>query len=163
MVALTMVVRPVGARTVPCRASLLPVRMPPASLAGAAMDFLKILRSLEEFLYEVMSWLAFFPRTLLRILLHPVAVSRYAAMQLRQPKDSQFAEMISPPLMLILSILVAHGLEMVFAATPDYARTRIAGAILGSEQGLLAFRSICFSLYALLAAIWVLLRTNTRI
>ena len=36
------------------------------------MDFMRILRSLEEFLYEVMTWLVFYPRTMWRALRHPI-------------------------------------------------------------------------------------------
>ena len=42
------------------------------------MDFMRILQSLEEFLYEVMSWLVFYPRALWRTIGHPVAVAVYA-------------------------------------------------------------------------------------
>jgi hypothetical protein len=35
----------------------------PATGKGA-MDFVKIIRSVEEFLYEAMTWLLFYPRTL---------------------------------------------------------------------------------------------------
>ena len=35
------------------------------------MDFLKIIRSLEELLYEVMTWLVFYPRTMWRIVARP--------------------------------------------------------------------------------------------
>ena len=35
------------------------------------MDFLKLLRSLEEFLYELCTWFLFFPRTLYRVIAHP--------------------------------------------------------------------------------------------
>jgi hypothetical protein len=45
------------------------------------MDFMRILQSLEEFLYEVMSWLVFYPRALWRTLRHPVAVAIYTQRQ----------------------------------------------------------------------------------
>jgi hypothetical protein len=38
------------------------------------MDFMRILQSLEEFLYEAMSWIVFYPRALLRTIRHPVSV-----------------------------------------------------------------------------------------
>ena len=39
------------------------------------MDFIGIIRSLEELLYEVMTWLIFYPRTLLRILFNPTQMT----------------------------------------------------------------------------------------
>ena len=127
------------------------------------MDFIKLLSSLDELLYEVMSWLAFYPRTLVRILRHPVAVAQYTRLQMQQPKEQQFAEAISPPLLLILSILLAHVLELICAVPLPDQTTRLATLLMGNEEGLLAFRSVSFSLYALLASWWVLKRTDTRI
>ena len=127
------------------------------------MDFIKLLRSLDELLYEVMSWLAFYPRTLVRILRHPVATAQYTRLQMQQPKEQQFTEAISPPLLLVLSILLAHALELICAFPLTYRPTRLASLLMGSEEGLLAFRSISFSLYALLASLWVLKRTHVRI
>ena len=42
------------------------------------MDFLRIIRLLEELLYEVMGWLVFYPRTLWRIVVDPVSMMRYS-------------------------------------------------------------------------------------
>jgi hypothetical protein len=42
------------------------------------VDFLKIIRSLEELLYEVMTWLVFYPRTMWRIVAHPLATTAYS-------------------------------------------------------------------------------------
>ena len=39
------------------------------------MDILRILRSLEEFLYEVMTWLVMYPRTLWRAVRNPVSIA----------------------------------------------------------------------------------------
>ena len=41
------------------------------------MNVLTILRSVEELLYEVMSWLLFYPRTLFMTLRHPLRTMRY--------------------------------------------------------------------------------------
>jgi hypothetical protein len=42
------------------------------------MEFLKFIRSLEELLYEVMTWLLFYPRTLWRVLRHPIRLTNCA-------------------------------------------------------------------------------------
>lgn len=39
------------------------------------MDLMRLLRSLEEFLYELIGWLVFYPRTFWRILRHPGAIA----------------------------------------------------------------------------------------
>ena len=40
------------------------------------MDFVKILRAFEEFLYEVLTWLLFYPRTLWRVTRRPLEMTR---------------------------------------------------------------------------------------
>ncbi|WP_158884099.1 hypothetical protein [Rhodanobacter sp. L36] len=124
---------------------------------------MKILRSFEEFLYEIMSWLVFYPRTLFRILRHPVAMADYTLREMGKEQDRQFAEAISPPLTLILSLLLAHVAELIFAPPMAYPHNRIGQAIFGSEQGLLLFRCVCFSAYALVAAAWTMYRTRQRV
>ena len=51
------------------------------------MDLLKILRSFEEFLFEAVSWLVFYPLTLWRILRGPLAAMDYSD---REQSDSPF-------------------------------------------------------------------------
>lgn len=48
------------------------------------MDFLKLLRSLEEFLYELCTWLLFFPRTLYRVVVHPRRMAQYVDTELKK-------------------------------------------------------------------------------
>lgn len=67
------------------------------------MDPMRLLRSLEEFLYELVGWLVFYPRTFWRILRHPGAIARYTRQELGQAPERQFTETISPVLMLVLS------------------------------------------------------------
>ncbi|RZJ27826.1 MAG: hypothetical protein EON85_10405, partial [Brevundimonas sp.] len=77
------------------------------------MNVLTILRSVEELLYEVMSWLLFYPRTLFMTLTHPLRTMRYSDGEQRDKPDQQYLETLSPPLFLVLSILLAHGLELI--------------------------------------------------
>src|ERR1700754_714156 len=120
------------------------------------MDFMRILQSLEEFLYEIMGWLVFYPRALWRTLRHPVAVAVYTGQQLEQPRDEQFTEMVSPPLMLILTIVLAHVIELGThraAATIDSVLGR---ELFSSEQAIIVTRSIVFCLFGLFGAMGML-------
>ena len=63
------------------------------------MDFIKIIRSLEEFLYEVMSWIIFYPRTILRILLHPTRMTTYSEAEQDDLPSDRFTDALSPPLL----------------------------------------------------------------
>lgn len=120
------------------------------------MDFMRVLQSLEEFLYEIMGWLVFYPRALWRTLRHPVAVAVYTGQQLEQPRDEQFTEMVSPPLMLILTIVLAHVIELGThraAATIDSVLGR---ELFSSEQAIIVTRSIVFCLFGLFGAMGML-------
>ena len=68
---------------------------------ASQMDFIRILRSLEEFLYEVMTWLVFYPRTLLRSAARPIEILDYSRADLRKPEEEQCQDALSAPLFLI--------------------------------------------------------------
>jgi hypothetical protein len=116
------------------------------------MDFLRIIRSLEELLYEVMGWLVFYPRTLWRIVTRPVSMMRYSDREQADTPEQQYADTLSPPLFLMLTILVAHGFALAMGAKMPEARNAVARMLLSSEQNLLILRSILFSIFALVAA-----------
>jgi len=120
------------------------------------MDLMRLLRSLEEFLYELVGWLVFYPRTFWRILWHPGAMARYTRLELSQDADRQFQETISPVLMLILSVILAHVLEMALKVPLPANSTPVGQLLFGSEQGLLLTRSAVFCVYALGAALGTL-------
>ena len=120
------------------------------------MDLMRILRSLEEFLYELVGWLVFYPRTFWRVMRHPAAIARYTQLELEQEPERQFTETISPVLMLILSVVLAHALEMLSRAPSLQTTTPISQLLLGSEQALLLTRCVVFCGYALIAALSIL-------
>ena len=122
------------------------------------MDFMKVLRSLEEFLYEIMSWLVFYPRTVFRILRHPAAMADYTLGEMGKEEAQRFSEAISPPLALILSLLLGHVAEMVEDPAMQFPPNRIGQIIFDSQQGLLLFRSVCFGTFALIASISIMHR-----
>lgn len=47
-----------------------------------ALDFMKLLKSLEELLYELVSWLLFYPLTMWRSVVRPLSMMRYADTEL---------------------------------------------------------------------------------
>ena len=124
------------------------------------MDLMRILRSLEEFLYELVGWLVFYPRTLWRIMRNPPSAARYALRELAKPPENQFSGSISPVLMLILSVVLAHAIELVSGQEMPKIANPVGQRLLGTEQGLLITRSVVFSGYALLAALVTLRRQH---
>lgn len=117
------------------------------------MDFMRILQSLEEFLYEVMSWIVFYPRAILRTIRHPVAVAVYTREQLAQPRELQFTELISPPLLLILTVLIAHVVELGTPHGMQAAQSVIGKQLFASEQGVIATRSLFYCIFALIGSL----------
>lgn len=122
------------------------------------MDLMRILRSLEEFLYELVGWLVFYPRTLWRVLVHPTGMARYVDGELHKPEDQRFADAISPVLMLILSVVIAHGIELLTRNHLVFGDGPLARLLFGTEQGLLLMRCIVFCTFAFTAALSTLQR-----
>lgn len=120
------------------------------------MGFFQILRSIEDLLYEIMTWLVFYPRTLWQVIRHPIKMSGYSDQEQSDSRDQQYTDTLSPPLFLILTILVSHGLELAFQTNLDTARTGIGKAVLNSDENLLILRSILFSIYPLMFAVGML-------
>lgn len=127
------------------------------------MNVLTILRSVEELLYEVISWLLFYPRTLWMTVMRPLRTMRYSDSEQRDRPEQQYLETLSPPLFLVLSILLAHGAELAFGLDVERGTSALGRLVTGNEQALLAFRALLFSLYAVIFA-WLALRlTGKRI
>lgn len=120
---------------------------------ASQMDFIRILRSLEEFLYEVMTWLVFYPRTLLRTALRPIETLEYSRAELRKPEEEQYQDTISAPLFLMLSLVISHAFELVLHLRPFDKVGHAAEALLGSDQNLIILRSLMFAVFPLMFAI----------
>lgn len=127
------------------------------------MDFLKILRSLEEFLYELMTWLLFYPRTMWRILRHPGQMAHYAHRELMDKDDDQFTDAISPPLFLMLSVVLAHVVEVTSHSTMFTPVGGLTKDFFSSEQNLLLYRSIMYSIWPLVGATVMMKRRHEEI
>ena len=127
------------------------------------MDFLKILKSFEEFVYEALTWLILFPRTEMRIVMHPGRMTQYAAAELSGDEVGRFKDAISPPLLLILCVLLAHMVDLgIRAQAPDTSGS-LASVLLASENNLLLYRTIAFGIWALAGAVYLLARSDERI
>lgn len=125
------------------------------------MNAMKILQSVEELLYEVMSWLLFYPRTLLMTLRHPLRTMRYSDREQQDKPEKQYLEPLSPPLFLVLSILAAHGLELLFGVPLTDEPNPVSRFVTANDQNLLAFRALMFSLHPLVFA-WAFLKLSGR-
>ena len=116
------------------------------------MDFIRIIRSLEELLYEVMTWLVFYPRTMWRIVATPGRMMRYSDAEQADASDKQYTDTLSPPLFLMLTILIGHGIGLGLGTQKPEATTAMAKTLFESEQNKLIAGSLLFSLFALMGA-----------
>ncbi|EXG83030.1 hypothetical protein G570DRAFT_0007 [Sphingomonas jaspsi DSM 18422] len=116
------------------------------------MDFLKLLKSLEELLYEVIVLIVFYPRTLWLTLRHPQRMMDYADTELGDVQSGQYSDTVSPPLFLMLTLALSYGLGEAMHVTP-------AGNLpsqLADPERLLAFRAVLFSVVPLFLSLKLL-------
>lgn len=112
------------------------------------MDFMNLLRSAELLLYEVVSWLIFYPLTLWRCLTRPTMMIPYAEQELAKPGEEQFLDALSPPIFLFITIMIAHMAQI--SLMDDTVTFRGA---LADPRNLLVFRAVAFSMFPLLLAL----------
>lgn len=118
------------------------------------MDFFKLLQSLDEVLYEVVSWLLFYPLTLWRMIKSPLKLMMAAESELLQSDRKQFDDVIPPPLFLLLTLILAHLVELVMLGRSKLAvENPELSNILGSDLNLTAFRVLMLSILPLAASI----------
>lgn len=113
------------------------------------MDFMRLLKSLEELLYEVMVMLVFFPRTLFLTIRHPQRMMDYADTELGDVQSEQYSDTLSPPLFLMICLVINHLLEKAAPAGIESALP----AFLQDTQNLLIFRVFMFSLLPLILSL----------
>lgn len=140
--------------------------MQPRTTFGGTMNFYQIIRSLEDLLYEVMGWLIFYPRTLWRCVVRPNAIMAYTIEELQDTSEDRYADLLSPPLFLMLSLLIAHGLEKLLGVGLEEAAEVLGETgkmIVSSEQNLLLYRSFLFALFPLVAAVGLIRRKGVAL
>ncbi len=117
------------------------------------MDFLNIIRSIEELLYEVMAWLVFYPRTMWRAIRHPYEMMRYSEVEQTEAPEKQYTDTLSPPLFLLLSVLISHGIEAAAREHAFLLHGGLGAEIVKSHESLLALRAITFSVFPIMFAL----------
>lgn len=124
------------------------------------MGFIGLIRSIEDLLYEVMTWLVFYPRTLLKVLRHPLKMIDYSDREQDDVVSEQYTDTLSPPIFLILSILICHGIEVALGQKVDKVGGALSNLFANSEETLLLFRLLSFSIYPLVYAVGLVKRSN---
>jgi len=125
-----------------------------------ALDFMKLLKSLEELLYELVSWLLFYPLTMWRSVVRPLSMMRYADTELADRLEDQYEDTLSPPLFLLITLLLSQGLSAAFPSAYD---TAAAVKELGSGSNLLIARGVVFGIFPLCMAVTALRYQSVRV
>lgn len=117
------------------------------------MNFFNLLQSLDELLYEVISWLVFYPITLWRTLVHPLKMMDYSDLEQRDTEDQQYTDTLSPPLFLLLSLIIVHAAELALVGTEAVVTSKIGlSALVSTNTDLIMLRIVTYSLFAVLMA-----------
>ncbi len=121
---------------------------------------MKLLKSVEELLYELVSWLVFYPLTMWRSLTKPLEMMRYADNELADTLEDQYDDTLSPPLFLLITLLLAHTLSTAFPTVYDHAAVPEQ---LRSGSNLLVARGVVFGVFPLVMSVVLLRRKAVRV
>lgn len=118
------------------------------------MDFYRLIKSLDELVFEVLSWLLFYPMTLWKVLRRPIATMRKVENELVEDEQHSFDEILGPPLFLALTLAIIQFAEV--ALLPDEAAKAAQGKfaeVWTDDKNLLAMRIVMFGALPLIAAV----------
>ena len=114
------------------------------------MDFMKIIKSLELLLYELMVWFVFYPRTLWLAVTAPLKLMAYADAELGDEDEDRYSDTLSPPIFLAITLALVHLVEIAGALNVD------ANGMLADDKNLIAFRLIAFAIFPLMLSLRML-------
>lgn len=134
--------------------------MPLEHIRDTHMDFMNILKSFENFIFEVVGWLYFYPRTMWLALFRPGEMMAYADDELDDLPADQYESTISPPLFLLITIVLATWAADSISGPDDPATT--PALLLDWKNSLLLTASI-YSVYPLVLAIALLRQQHRQI
>lgn len=128
------------------------------------MNFMQFLKSLDDLLYELMTWLVFYPITLWRTVRDPWGMMAYADNELGDPDEEQFVDTLSPPLFLLFSLLISHLIELTLIGESRLIRDKhgLAGLI-NDDSSLLLMRLLVFSIFPLILSVRMVRKAKQKI
>lgn len=110
---------------------------------------MKLLKSLDDFLYEIVGWIIFYPITMARSIVHPGAMLRYSDLELMKPDDEQYSDTLNPPIFLLITLFLAFLASKILQPQT----TAHLPGFLSSDSNLLLFRGVTFSIFPVLMAL----------
>ncbi|ALH82162.1 hypothetical protein [Sphingopyxis macrogoltabida] len=117
------------------------------------MNFFNLLKSLDELLYEVMSWLIFYPVTLWQGLTRPLKMMDYSDAEQGDAEEKQYTDTLSPPLFLLLTLVISHALELSTVGESAIVADKTGlGGLVNDDTTYILMRVAFFSLFPLVMA-----------
>jgi hypothetical protein len=116
------------------------------------LDFFKLLRSLDELLFEILTWIIYYPRTLWMVVRRPLRMIDYSNHEQVDKEEEQYTDTLSPPLLLLITLVFAHVIEVNVHREVIKAGSDMARAIVSSDQNVIALRAFVFGLLPLFTA-----------
>jgi hypothetical protein len=118
------------------------------------MFFVNLLKSLDDLLYELMSWLVFYPLTLWRAVHHPWGMMDYASRELNDGEHHQYTDTLSPPLFLLVTLLLSHALELALVGESTLVTSRHGlASLINDDTSLLMLRLVVFAVFPMILAV----------
>ncbi|MDF7774446.1 hypothetical protein P1X14_04240 [Sphingomonas sp. AOB5] len=118
------------------------------------MNFMNLLKSLDDLLFEIMGWLVFYPITFWRTIRHPWKMMDYASRELRAEEDKQYDDTLSPPLFLLLTLLLGHAVELALVGQSTLIADKHGlAALVSDDTSLLLLRLLIFSIFPMIMAL----------
>lgn len=118
------------------------------------MDFLNATRAIEQFAYELMLWVLFYPLTIIKVVINPGRMMDYVAIESGKDEKDAFANAMRPALFLLVSLAIG---ALLVPFTPQEAAaissSRMGKAITDSLMALLLFRMVIFTFFPITGAI----------
>jgi hypothetical protein len=128
------------------------------------MGFLQLLKTLDELLYELMSWLVFFPVTLWRAVTHPLSMMTYADNELGDRLEDQYSDTLSPPLFLLICLLLSHAAELAMIGENGIvASKRGLAGLVNDDTTLIILRLLLFSIFPIVMATRLIRATKRQL
>lgn len=128
------------------------------------MNFMQFLKSLDDLLYEIITWLVFYPVTLWRTIRSPFTMMAYADSELEDAPEQQYPDVLSPPIFLLLTLLLSHTIELALVGQSSIvADKRGLAALISDDTSLLLMRLLFFAIFPLIMAVALLRRQKERL
>jgi len=120
------------------------------------MEIVRLVRAVEELIFEVGFWLLSYPKSLLKVIVHPGWVLRYVTNELVKDERERFDEYMSPALFYALSVavVIVPRFEAVSRLYESAVSSPLYGLLSGSPEKLVASTAVILAVCPLAFA-WV--------